>query len=54
MSLKGRSVIQIARKFGRRKKNFTSEYFWARILVSTAGLDENMDLTFHSTLQAHA
>ena len=28
--LKGKSAIQIARKFGGRQKNFTGEHFWAR------------------------
>ncbi len=41
--LKGKSAIQIARKFGSRQKNFTGEHFWARgYFVSTVGLDENM------------
>jgi putative transposase len=41
--LKGKSAIQIARKFGARQKNFTGEHFWARgYFVSTVGLDENM------------
>ncbi|MBN9125232.1 MAG: IS200/IS605 family transposase [Nitrosospira sp. 56-18] len=41
--LKGKSTIQIARKFGRRQKNFTGEHFRARgYFVSTVGLDENM------------
>ena len=41
--LKGKSAIQIARKFGVRQKNFTGEHFWARgYFVSTVGLDENM------------
>ena len=41
--LKGKSAIQIARKFGGRQKNFTGEHFWARgYFVSTVGLDENM------------
>lgn len=41
--LKGKSAIQIARKFGRRQKNFTGERFWARgYFVSTVGLDENL------------
>jgi hypothetical protein len=29
--LKGKSAIQIARKFGGRQKNFTGEHFWARV-----------------------
>ena len=41
--LKGKSAIQIARKFGGRQKNFTGEHFWARgCFVSTVGLDEHM------------
>ena len=41
--LKGKSAIQIARKFGGRQKNFTGEHFWARgYFVSTVGLDENI------------
>ena len=41
--IKGKSAIQIARKFGDRQKNFTGEHFWARgYFVSTVGLDEPM------------
>ena len=41
--IKGKSAIQIARRFGARQKNFTGEHFWARgYFVSTVGLDENM------------
>ena len=41
--LKGKSAIQIARKFGGRQKNFIGEHFWARgYFVSTEGLDESM------------
>jgi putative transposase len=41
--LKGKSAIQIARKFGGRQKNFTGENFWARgYFVSSVGLDEAM------------
>ncbi|GHU13715.1 hypothetical protein FACS189441_1760 [Betaproteobacteria bacterium] len=41
--LKGKSAIQIARKYGGRQKNFTSEHFGARgYFVSTVGLDENI------------
>jgi putative transposase len=41
--LKGKSAIQIARKFGGRTRNFSGENFWARgYFVSTVGLDENM------------
>ena len=39
--LKGKSAIQIARKYGGRQRNFTGENFWARgYFVSTVGLDE--------------
>ena len=38
--IKGKSAIQIARKFGGRQKNFTGEHFWARgYFVSTVGPD---------------
>ena len=41
--LKGKSAIQIARKYGGRSRNFTGENFWARgYFVSTVGLDEAM------------
>lgn len=41
--LKGKSAIQIARKYGGRSRNFTGENFWARgYYVSTVGLDEAM------------
>jgi putative transposase len=41
--LKGKSAIQIARKYGGRSRNFTGEHFWARgYFVSTVGLDEAM------------
>ena len=41
--LKGKSAIQIARKYGGRSRNFTGENFWARgYFVSTVGLDEEM------------
>ena len=41
--LKGKSAIQIARKYGGRSRNFTGENFWARgCYVSTVGLDEAM------------
>jgi putative transposase len=41
--LKGKSAIQIARKFGGWQRNFTGEHFWARgCFVSTVGLDENV------------
>ena len=41
--LKGKSAIQIARKYGGRQRHFTGENFWARgDYVSTVGLDEAM------------
>ena len=41
--IKGKSAIQVARRFGGRKRNFTGEHFWARgYFVSTVGLDEAM------------
>ena len=41
--IKGKSAIQIARKYGGRQRNFTGENFWARgYYVSTVGLDEAM------------
>ena len=41
--IKGKSAIQIARKWGGRSRNFTGENFWARgYFVSTVGLDEVM------------
>ena len=41
--LEGKSAIQVARRFGGRKRNFTGEHFWARgYFVSTVGLDEAM------------
>ena len=41
--IKGKSAIQIARKYGDRSHNFTGENFWARgYFVSTVGLDEAM------------
>ena len=39
--VKGKSAIHIARNFGRRRRNFTGESFWARgYYVSTVGKDE--------------
>jgi putative transposase len=36
--IKGKSTIQIARKYGGRRRNFTGENFWARgFFVSTVG-----------------
>ncbi len=41
--LKGKSAIQITRKYGGRSRNFTGENFWVRgYFVSTVGLDEAM------------
>jgi len=41
--IKGKSAIQIARRFGSRQRNFTGENFWARgYFVSTVGLDEQV------------
>ena len=39
--VKGKSAIHIARSFGRRRRNFIGESFWARgYYVSTVGKDE--------------
>jgi len=39
--IKGKSAIYIARTYGRRKRNFTGQHFWARgYCVSTVGRDE--------------
>jgi putative transposase len=44
--MKGKSAIQIARQFG-KKRNFTGQTFWARgYYVSTVGLDEPMIRTY--------
>ena len=41
--IKGKSAIQIARRFGSRQRNFTGENFWARgYFVSKVGLDEQI------------
>jgi len=41
--MKGKSAIQIARKFGGRQRKFMGENFWARgYFVSSVGLDEDM------------
>lgn len=41
--IKGKSAIQIARKFGGRQRNFSGENFWARgYFVSTVSLDETL------------
>ncbi|MFP5262370.1 MAG: IS200/IS605 family transposase [Blastocatellia bacterium] len=38
--LKGKSAIEIARRFGGRQRNFNGECFWARgYAVSTVGLE---------------
>jgi putative transposase len=38
--LKGKSAIEIARRFGGKQRNFTGEHFWARgYAVSTVGLE---------------
>jgi putative transposase len=40
--IKGKSAIQIARRFRGKERNFTGEHFWARgYFVSTVGRDEN-------------
>ncbi len=40
--IKGKSAIQIARKFQGRRKNFVGQHFWARgYYVSTVGKDED-------------
>jgi putative transposase len=39
--LKGKSAIAIARRFGKKVRNFKGENFWARgFFVATVGLDE--------------
>ncbi len=39
--IKGKSAIQIARRYGERKRNFVGQSFWARgYFVSTVGRDE--------------
>ena len=41
--IKGKSAIMIARRFGKKVRNFKGERFWARgYFVSTVGLDEVM------------
>ena len=38
--LKGKSAIEIARRFSGRQRNFTGEHFWARgYAASTVGLE---------------
>ena len=39
--MKGKSVINIARQFRGRQRNYNGEHFWARgYFVTTVGLDE--------------
>ncbi len=41
--IKGKSAIAVARRFGKKQRNFRGENFWARgYFVSTVGLDEIM------------
>jgi len=41
--IKGKSAIMIARRFGKKARNYKGESFWARgYFVSTVGLDEEM------------
>ena len=41
--IKGKSAIQIARRYGNRKRNFVGQHFWARgYYVSTVGRDEDV------------
>jgi len=41
--MKGKSAIQIARKFMGRERNYTGSHFWARgYYVSTVGRDEKV------------
>jgi putative transposase len=38
--LKGKSAIEIARRFGGKQRNFNGEHFWARgYAISTVGLE---------------
>ena len=42
-SIKGKSVLPVARNFKGRQRNFNGEAFWARgYYVSTVGLDEEL------------
>ena len=51
--IKGKSAIQIARKYVGRQCNFTGESFWARgYYVSTVGLDEAMARSYIRHLEA--
>ena len=39
--IKGKSALEIARKFGGKQRNFNGENFWARgYAVSTVGFEE--------------
>jgi len=39
--IKGKSAIHLARVYGKRKRNFVGQHFWARgYFVSTMGRDE--------------
>jgi putative transposase len=39
--IKGKSAIHLARTYGKRKKSFVGQHFWARgYFVSTVGRDE--------------
>ena len=39
--IKGKSVIAVARQFGKKRRNFNGESFWARgYAVSTVGFEE--------------
>ena len=41
--IKGKSAIHIARRYGKRSRNFTGEHFWARgYFASTVGRDEEV------------
>jgi len=41
--IKGKSAIHLARVYGKRKRNFTGQHFWARgYFVSTVGRDETV------------
>ena len=41
--VKGKSAIHIARVYGRKRRNFVGEHFWARgYFVSTVGRDETV------------
>lgn len=41
--IKGKSAIHLARVYGKRKRNFVGQHFWARgYFVSTVGRDEEV------------